>query len=257
MLVVLSPAKTLDYKSIIPKFACAVPAFLNDSQELVECLALKKPEELSKLMNISNKIAILNFQRFQDFKVPFTADNARPCIFAFKGDVYQELDLCNYTKEDLAFAQKHLRILSGLYGLLKPLDLIQPYRLEMGTALENPRGKNLYDFWGDKITKALNSAMSELKTGQLVNLASNEYSKVIKPEKLKGKFLNIVFKEKQGKEYNIIGIFAKRARGKMSNYIIKNRVSTANDIMNFAVDGYKFNGRLSDPQNYVFTRNKP
>lgn len=256
MIIVLSPSKTLDYTSNPPITSHTIPKFLNESKQLIKCLREKTPDELAILMAISDKLANLNTQRYQDFHTPFTIKNARQAILAFKGDVYEGIDIANYNKNDFTFAQEHLRILSGLYGLLKPLDLIQPYRLEMGTNLSNPNGKDLYKFWGNKITKEINSALNKQKSSLLVNLASQEYFKAVRESELDGELLNIIFKEKQDKLFKIIGIFAKSARGKMANFIIKNRIVKAGDLLDFNDDGYKFNKKLSDSKNYVFTRSK-
>ena len=256
MIVILSPSKTLDYASLLPTQAHAIPMFLTESKQLIECLCNKSPEEIAKLMALSDKLAQLNAQRYRDFHTPFTQQNSRPAILAFKGDVYEGIEVADYKEADFAFAQAHLRIISGLYGLLKPLDLIQPYRLEMGTRLKNPRGKDLYEFWGDKITQAINFAMCEQSSQLLVNLASQEYFKAVQLAKLNGKLLNIIFKEQQGNNLKIIGLFAKQARGKMANFIIKNRIKATQELTNFSEDGYKFNSEFSDGNNYVFTRNK-
>ncbi len=257
MIIILSPSKTMDYTSKLLTKKHTIPEFLDGSVQLIKYLRDKTPAELMKLMDISNKLAALNFQRYQDFYTPFTTKNARQAILAFKGDVYEGIDIENYSESDFSFAQEHLRILSGLYGLLKPLDLIQPYRLEMGIKLANPRGKDLYEFWDDRITKSLNSALHKQKSPLLINLASQEYFKSVHEVKLDGELLNIIFKEGKGSDFKIIGLFAKAARGKMANFIIKNRTEKAADLRAFNDNGYKFNKKLSDSKNYVFTRAKP
>lgn len=257
MIIVLSPSKTLDYTTKIRVDNSTIPEFLKESAQLIKCLKQKKPSEISELMGISSKLSELNCQRYKDFHTPFTLENSRPAILAFKGDVYEAIDIEKYNKNDFEFAQEHLRILSGLYGLLKPLDLIQPYRLEMGIALKNPKGKDLYEFWGDKITKAINISMEIQKSKLLVNLASQEYFKSVNEKKLNGKLLNIIFKEKQGGEYKIIGLFAKKARGSMADFIIRNRIENTHGLYEFRGNGYSFNKKLSDEFNYVFTRSKP
>lgn len=254
MIIILSPSKTLDYASPLPTHKHTIPEFLDESVRLIKYLRAKTPEELSELMAISDNLAQINWQRYRDFYTPFTPQNARPAIFAFKGDVYEGIDITNYNTNNLVFAQKHLRIISGLYGLLKPLDLIQPYRLEMGTSLVNSRGKNLYEFWGDTVTQAINYALRQQKTPLLINLASQEYFKAVRESKLDGELLNIIFKEKQDDKLKIIGLFAKQARGKMANFIIKNHITTVNELTIFNENGYKFSKVLSDSKNYVFTR---
>lgn len=255
MIVVLSPSKTLECSSSpIPLRQHTTPAFLAESTKLIEILREKTPEEIAKLMTISANLALLNYKRYQDFHVPFTIQNSRPAIFSFKGDVYEGIEIEGYSEGDLKFAQAHLRILSGLYGLLRPLDLMQPYRLEMGIKLRNSRGKDLYQFWGDKITQALNFALREQSTDILLNLASQEYFKAVQESKLNGKIVNVIFKENKGGELRVIGLFAKRARGKMVNFIIKNHIKSAQDITKFTESGYRFDAALSDDKNYVFIR---
>jgi hypothetical protein len=252
MLIVISPAKTLDYTSNCQKINHSLPALLKESQTLIAGLRKKSTTEIAELMNISEKLAELNATRYHDFSESFNEKNSRPAIFAFKGEVYQGLAVQNFDSNDLNHAQKHLRILSGLYGVLRPLDLMQPYRLEMGTELKTNRGKNLYEFWGDIITDTLNKEKSDL----LINLASNEYFKAVNEKKLASKLLHITFKEKQGDEYKIIGLFAKKARGKMARFIIKNRINKMNEIKDFTEDGYALNKKLTTENNFVFTRSK-
>ncbi len=256
MIIVLSPSKTLDYTTKKATESYTIPEFLKESSILIKNLKQKPHSEIAELMGISSKLAELNYQRYKDFHTPFTPQNARQAILAFKGDVYEAIDIKQYNEKDFVFAQQHIRILSGLYGLLKPLDLIQPYRLEMGIALENAKGKNLYEFWGNKITKSINIAMEEQKNPLLVNLASQEYFAAIDKSELSGKLLNITFKEKHGQDYRIIGLFAKKARGVMADYIIKNRIEKEQQLTGFCKNGYRFNKKLSDDANYVFTRSK-
>ncbi len=253
MLLVLSPSKTLDLQSW-PMATHTQPEMLDDTMLLAAKLKSYSPAKLQALMDISEKLAALNAQRYKDFKTPFTKDNAKQALLTFKGDVYEGMDVAHYSKEDFAFAQKHLRILSGLYGLLRPLDLIQPYRLEMGIRLPNPRGKDLYAFWGDRITHALNDGMKGHKTRMLINLASEEYFKAVRLKQLDAPCLNIVFKENQKGTLKIVGLFAKRARGLMADYIIRNKIDNAEDIQNFNTEGYAFKSALSDPSHWVFTR---
>jgi len=207
-------------------------------------------------MGLSDKLAGLNAARYGEWSLPFTSDNARQAVLAFKGDVYAGMDAYAFKKSDFNFAQKQLRILSGLYGLLRPLDLVQPYRLEMGTKLANPVGKNLYEFWGGGITDALNADLSQQKTKQpiLLNLASNEYFKSVNKKSLNATIITPVFKDEKAGKYKVVGIFAKRARGSMVNYIVKNRIKNVEDIKGFDIDGYEFNRAMSSTQEWVFAR---
>ena len=254
MLIVISPAKTLDFETPpkVPTFT--MPDFLDDSAELIDELRGFEPYKLSDLMGISSKLADLNSNRYHSWSLPFTADNAKQSVLAFKGDVYTGLDADNLTTGDLQFAQDHLRILSGLYGVLKPLDLMQPYRLEMGTKLKNRRGKDLYDFWDDRINKTLNAEMAGQDNPVLVNLASNEYFKSVKPEKLNARIITPTFKEERNGDYKFISFTAKKARGLMSRYIIRNRLSDPEDIKGFGLEGYRYNAELSGADRPVFTR---
>lgn len=206
---------------------------------------------------VSENIAKLNVMRYKSFNTPFTTKNAKQAIFAFKGDVYSGFDLDQFNEDDYAYAQDHLRILSGLYGCLRPLDLIQPYRLEMKTKLLNERGENLYQFWGDRITKSLNKELKKQKEPVLINLASNEYFKAVKPKLLIGRFLTVNFKETKDNKTRVVAIFAKRARGMMADYIIRNRIEKPQDIKEFKLGGYKFNKALSDDKQWTFERPQP
>ncbi|MEL6261601.1 MAG: peroxide stress protein YaaA [Cyanobacteria bacterium J06626_6] len=253
MLMVISPAKTLDYDGPdSPQFT--LPAALEQSQILVDQLSTYDPLELSQLMKISDNLAQLNQQRYQDFHTPFTPENAKQALLVFKGDVYKGMQVEDYTQEDLAFAQEHLRILSGLYGILRPLDLMQPYRLEMGTKLATKKGKNLYDFWGSQIAESINRSLEGDRTPCLVNLASNEYFKSIDRGTLKVPVLNIAFKENKDGKYKVIGIFAKRARGLMVDYAICNRIEAVEALKEFDVEGYAFSDALSTDDEWVFCR---
>lgn len=254
MIAIISPAKTLDYDTPLPTKACTQPAFLNQSQQLVDQLKALAPKEIAALMHVSMRIAALNFERFQSWQQPFDCHNARPAIFAFKGDVYSGLDAYSLSNKNINYAQQHLRIISGLYGLLKPLDLMQPYRLEMGTKLENQRGRNLYEFWGERITDAINRQLKNLRTDTLVNLASNEYFKAIHPKNINGRIVTPVFKEKKSGEFRVVGIFAKKARGVMARYMIDNQISQAEDLQAFDRNGYRYNPKLSDEHSWVFSR---
>ncbi|NOR68730.1 MAG: peroxide stress protein YaaA [Methylomarinum sp.] len=253
MIIVISPSKTLNF-SANPFQTYSQPRQLSQSQLLIDTAKQLEPEALSALMKISEKLSLLNWQRYQDFQQPFSLENAKQALLAFKGDVYGGIDSDNYNEEDFNFAQSHLRILSGLYGALRPLDLIQPYRLEMGTRLQNQRGKNLYEFWGSQVTDLLNEDFKNDTTPLLINLASNEYFKVIKPKVLKAKVLTLAFKENKAGVYKIIGIHAKRARGLMTNFIIKNRLTEAEQIKAFKLENYAFNESLSSENEWVFSR---
>ena len=256
MLIVISPAKTLDFETPpkVPTFT--MPDFLDDSAELIDELREFEPYQLSDLMGISSKLADLNSNRYHSWSLPFNADNAKQSVLAFKGDVYNGLDADNLSADDLQFAQAHLRILSGLYGVLKPLDLMQPYRLEMGTKLKNRRGKDLYDFWDDRINRTLNAEMTGQDNPVLVNLASNEYFKSVKPEKLNARIITPTFKEERNGDYKFISFAAKKARGLMSRYIVRKRLSDPEDIKGFDLEGYRYNAELSEVDRPVFTRRK-
>jgi cytoplasmic iron level regulating protein YaaA (DUF328/UPF0246 family) len=254
MLTVISPAKTLDFDTPPITKKISKPDFTTQSNELVEIMRKRSPKQLSSLMRISPKLAELNSNRFEDWSLPFTPDNAKQAVLAFRGDVYLGLQAENYGERDFTFAQKNLRILSGLYGLLKPLDLIQPYRLEMGIKLKNKCGKNLYDFWGNTISETLHEELSQHKNKTLINLASNEYFKSIKPELLPGEVITPVFKDFSNGSYKILSFYAKKARGYMASFIVRNRINKIDDIKEFDIDGYKYNGDMSTSKNWVFTR---
>lgn len=254
MLIVISPAKTLDFETPPKVPAFSIPEFLDDSAELIDELRAFEPHRLSEMMGISPKLAQLNCNRYHAWSLPFTSSNAKQAALAFKGDVYTGLDADNLNADDLQYAQNHLRILSGLYGVLKPLDLMQPYRLEMGTRLETRRGKDLYAFWDDRINAALNGELRKLEVPVLVNLASNEYFKSVKPEKLAARIITPVFKEERNGTYKMISFFAKKARGLMSRYIIRNRLADPADINDFDLEGYRYNNTLSGADRPVFTR---
>lgn len=257
MLILISPAKTLDFDTAPVTDKHSTADFLGDSRALVKELKALSPAEISGLMGISDKLGGLNFDRFQSFKTPFTPKNAKQAVLAFQGDVYTGLQADTFKARDFDFAQKHLRILSGLYGLLRPLDLIQPYRLEMGTKFKNQRGDNLYQFWGESITTAINQQLTATKSDTVINLASNEYFKAVKPKQLNAEIITPVFKDWKNGQYKIISFFAKKARGLMSAYIIKNRLKNPQDLKQFDMDGYQFAPELSDSQQWVFTRKQP
>ena len=250
MLILISPAKTLDYSS--PNFKeYTQPDFVSDVKSLVSVMKRKSAEEIAELMHISENLAQLNEERYKTFQKEFNPENSKQALLAFKGDVYTKIDVDTYTEEDFDFAQQHLRILSGLYGLLKPLDLIQPYRLEMGTRLETKKGKNLYEYWDKKIAKAINEAAN----GQtIINLASQEYFKAVDLKTLKTPVINIHFKELKNGSYQIIGLFAKQARGMMTNFAIKNKLTDSENLKTFQQEGYEYSEPLSSDQDWVFVR---
>ena len=254
MLVVISPAKTLDYITPPSTEIYSLPRFLDDSTELMCCLKQLTPSEVSNLMSISEKLGHVNFGRYLEWHPGFTLKNSKQCILAFKGDVYTGLDADSLSLTDLKWAQNHVRILSGLYGVLRPLDLMQPYRLEMGTKFSTNRGKNLYEFWGTKITKALNQNLEQNTPQVLVNLASNEYFKAIKPELLQANVVTPVFKDWKGGKYKIISFFAKKARGMMSRFIIQHQIDDPHQIKLFNSNGYKFDKSASTEKEWIFTR---
>ena len=257
MLIVVSPAKTLDYETPAKTKTFTLPDYLDDSAELVHRMREFSSLDISELMKVSTKIADLNFDRFEAWNKKFTEKNAKQAVLAFKGDVYTGLDAESFSAKDFKFAQTHFRMLSGLYGMLRPLDLMKPYRLEMGTRLTNERGKNLYEFWGSKVTEGLNAQLKKTKSQHLINLASNEYFKVVKPKELNAEIITPAFKEFKNGEYKMIGIYAKKARGLMSRYIIQNQLSDVEDLKSFNVDGYKYSKQLSKGNNWVFTRKTP
>lgn len=255
MLLVVSPAKNLDFESPLPSSDFTQPAMLKDAENLVKTCKKLAPSELASLMHISDKLSILNAERFSSFTTPFTKDNARQALFAFNGDVYAGLDASSLQKDDLAFAQKHLRILSGLYGILRPLDLMQAYRLEMGTKLENPRGKSLYEYWGNSITDELNNSFDATNDSNiLVNLASNEYFSSIKKRALNATIITPHFKDEKNGKYKIISFYAKKARGLMARYIIENRISDVSELKRFNSAGYVFDEQESSATDLIFKR---
>jgi len=256
MLLVISPAKTLDYETPVTTEVHTQPDYLDDAALLVKRARQYSVEEVMSLMVVSEKIAALNVERFKKWRRPFTEKNARQALLAFKGDVYVGLDAFTLDEDDLAFAQQHLRILSGLYGQLRPLDLMLPYRLEMGRKIDTERGKNLYEFWGNRITEGLNAQLKQIDSEYLINLASTEYFKAVKPKELQGEIITPHFKEYKNGEYKVLGVYAKKARGMLSRYIIKNRITNPHEIKTFNQDGYGFDAGLSSDHDWVFTRKK-
>lgn len=254
MLIVVSPAKTLDYESPLAIEKFTQPELVEYSKQLIDVCRKLTPADVASLMKVSDKIADLNVGRFREWSVEFTTDNARQAILAFKGDVYTGLDAESLSEDDFEYAQKHLRMLSGLYGLLKPLDLMQPYRLEMGTKLANGKGSNLYQFWGNVITDKLNEAISAQGDNVLINLASNEYFKAVKPKLLDAQVITPVFKDCKNGQYKVISFYAKKARGMMARYIIEQRISSVADLTKFDTAGYYFVEDESTPTELVFKR---
>ncbi len=254
MLMVISPAKTLDFETAAKTKKSTVPDFLSQSEQLIDQLRVLSPSDISELMSISDKLGQLNFDRFLNWHTPFDSENAKQAVLAFKGDVYTGLDAESFSSKDFSFAQKHLRMLSGLYGLLRPLDLIQPYRLEMGTKFVNEEGANLYKFWGNQLTEALNQQLKKNKSEVLVNLASNEYFKAVNSKELNADIITPVFKDFKNGKYKIISFYAKKARGLMSAYVIKNQIDNVDDLKKFDTDGYCYNSAMSSAREWVFTR---
>ena len=257
MLAVISPAKTLDFESECPPHNPSQPQFLDQAEELIGVLRKKSRPQLTELMGISEKLADLNFQRYKSWTRPFSEDNARAALLAFKGDVYTGFELGRYGMDDFDFTQSHLRILSGLYGLLCPLDLIQPYRLEMGTKLRTGRGKNLYEFWDGQITEALDSALVSSGSRCLVNLASNEYFHSVQAGSLDARVITPVFKDLKNQSYKVISFYAKKARGMMCDFMIRKRITEPDGLKKFKTAGYRFNRKLSEGDTWVFTRDEP
>ncbi len=253
MLLVISPSKKLDFENA-PKLETSKPRFLKETQTLISIALKLTQKQLSDLMSISDALAELNYHRFRQFSLPFTSDNSRAALYAFKGDVYDGLKAETLSEQDLVFANQHLRILSGLYGLLGPLDAMQAYRLEMGISLKNNEGKNLYSFWGDKIRTLLEKDLKEQGDDVLINLASNEYFKALQPKKLSARVITPSFKENKNGQYKMLMIFAKRARGAMARFIIDHKLTNPEDIKKFDTDGYKYNPSLSQGDDWVFTR---
>lgn len=257
MLLLISPAKTLDFDSKAQTSKFTQCAFLDESQRLIDELSKLDDREVSALMKISEQLGKLNSERYKLWQTPFTLDNAKQALLAFKGDVYTGLAAQEFSSKDLQFAQQHLRILSGLYGLLRPLDLIQAYRLEMGTKFANPKGKNLYNFWGDQLTDAINQQLSKHSDKLVINLASNEYFKAVKTKNLQGRVITPIFKDLKNGQYKIISFYAKKARGMMAAYIIKNQLLDAQPVQGFDSGGYQFQASLSTGTDWVFTRDTP
>ncbi|WP_270221280.1 peroxide stress protein YaaA [Kosakonia cowanii] len=256
MLILISPAKTLDYQSPLATERFTQPALLEHSQQLIKTARTLSAPQIKKLMGISDKLADLNATRFHDWQPDFTPENARQALLAFKGDVYTGLQAETFSDADFDFAQKHLRMLSGLYGVLRPLDLMQPYRLEMGIRFENERGKDLYQFWGDIITDTLNEALAQQGDEIVVNLASDEYFRAVKPKKLNARIIKPVFLDEKNGTFKVISFYAKKARGLMSRYIIEQRLTKPEQLTGFDREGYFFDEAASTPDELVFKRHE-
>ncbi len=254
MLAIVSPAKKMDFEELTRPLSVTDPDFFSDTKKLVKSARQLSQSEIQQLMNLSDDLSELNFQRFKAFKPKQSQANAKPAAMAFAGDTYIGLDSATLSDKDFDYAQDHLRILSGLYGLLRPLDLIQPYRLEMGRRLNNERGGNLYEFWGDKIAKGINKITADHQDPSVINLASNEYFKAAQQKALKSQVITPVFKEIKGDTASVIGFLAKKARGTMARYIIQNRVEKPEELKSFAEDRYQFQVKQSDETKWVFTR---
>ncbi|WP_027856164.1 peroxide stress protein YaaA [Marinobacterium jannaschii] len=254
MLTVISPAKTLDYETPPITETATLPEFSDHSAELIRQLRELSVQDIAVLMKLSDKLAALNVARYESWQPEFTRENAKQALLAFKGDVYTGLDAESFSETDLEFAQQNLRMLSGLYGLLKPLDLMQPYRLEMGTKFANSRGKDLYAFWGSIITEKLNELLAEQGSDVLVNLASNEYFKAVKKKELKARIITPVFKDQKNGQYKIISFYAKKARGLMSRYIIQHQISDPEQLKDFDLEGYRFAETMSEGDTLTFIR---
>ena len=255
MLILVSPAKTLDYETELDVKDFSVAPLLSDSELLIKELQQKNPDDLSSLMGLSEKLSLLNFDRNMNWTRPTKpSDSARQAIFAFKGDVYQGLDASSLSKSEIKYANKNLCILSGLYGLLKPLDLMYPYRLEMGTKMKNKRGNNLYEFWGSKVTELVNDLAMDNRSKAIVNLASVEYFSVLKTDQINLPIINPVFKDYKNGQYKIVSFFAKKARGLMSRFIIQNKIKKSEDLMDFNLDGYRYSKKESKENSPVFLR---
>lgn len=254
MLIVLSPAKSLDYKTTVQVKTPTLPEFVSESAKLIADLKKLAPQDVAKLMGLSDQLATLNVGRYRDWSKKFTLENSKPAIYAFDGDVYDGFDVKTLNAKAVDFAQEHIRILSGLYGALRPLDLMQAYRLEMGTAFKNARGKDLYAFWGARVTDSIKKVLDKQKKPVLLNLASEEYFKVLQPKELGCPVIAPVFQDAKDGKYKIISFYAKRARGLMARYVVENRITDPADLKSFNLDGYKYSAADSKPDKPVFRR---
>ena len=254
MFFVLSPAKNLNEKAPAPVKEFTQPYLLAEAEILMRQLRELAPQQIAELMHVSDKIALLNVERNAEWHTPFTPDNAKQAVFMFNGDVYEGIAADTLKPEQIQYLQQHVRLLSGLYGVLRPLDLMQPYRLEMGTAFANTRGKNLYEFWGDLITDLLNDTLAQAGSDILINLASQEYFKSVNTQKLKARLITPVFKDEKNGKYKIISFYAKRARGLMVRYAAEHNITDPEMLKNFDYEGYSFNAAASNESEWVFMR---
>ena len=254
MLILLSPAKSLDYETPVEGISHTQPQFVSQSAQLIEVLKTQSPAQIASLMDLSDNLAALNVARYEAWRPKFTAKNSKQAILAFNGDVYDGLDVKTLKGKDLDWAQEHVCILSGLYGVLRPLDWMQAYRLEMGTALVNPRGKNLYQFWGSSIAAYVNDRLSKDKAPVVINLASQEYFKAVDTKVLKARIVECVFEDYKGGKYKVISFFAKRARGLLARYAIQKQIKNPEKLKDFNSDGYGFVADSSSENRWVFRR---
>jgi uncharacterized protein len=252
MITILSPAKTLDFETRYDHLPVSIPEDIEKSEKLIKKLRTISGKKLGAMMSLSKDLASLNVERYQNWSTEFNKENSRPALMTFGGDVFRGMDNKSFTEEDLAFANQHVRLLSGLHGVLRPLDQIQPYRLEMGTSLPIGRKKNIYQFWGDRVTNRINEAMEAAGTDTLVNLASTEYSKVVDLKKINGRVITPVFKDLKNGEYKVVMTWAKLARGMMTGFIVRNRLTKLEDIIGF--NEYQYSEPLSTETEWVFTR---
>lgn len=254
MLTLLSPAKTLDYETPVNTSLATLPDFLDQSALLIDVLREYSVDDIAALMSLSGKLAELNVGRYSDWRIPYPDGKARQALLAFKGDVYTGLQAEDFGEDDLQYAQHHVRILSGLYGLLRPLDLMLAYRLEMGTTLPNARGKDLYGFWGSRITDAINQELQQQGNAVVVNLASNEYFKAVQPKQLKAELITPVFRDEKNGQYKIISFYAKKARGLMTRFMIQQRIDRPEGLLDFNLAGYRYSAEDSIGNTWVFKR---
>jgi len=254
MLLLISPAKKLEMQAPAPVSEFSQPRFTAQAAELIDVLRMKSEAELAGLMKISANFAALNYRRFRDWQLPFNEENAKQALFAFRGDVYAALDADTLDEQGLAYTQRHLHILSGLYGLLRPLDLMQAYRLEMGTRLANTQGRDLYSFWGNTLTHAINAEVAGHRQRTVINLASGEYARAVNWHAIEGQVVHTHFKEQKDDGYRVIGIHAKRARGLMCRYAIESGAEGAEALQAFDAAGYTFRAQMSSPSDWVFAR---
>ncbi len=257
MLTVISPAKTLDYREPVMQFKYTQPEHIEAASELIQEARKLSKNQIASLMGVSEKIAVLNHERFKEWSAPFSIPSAKQAIFAFRGDVYTGFDADSLPADAIDFSQNHLRILSGLYGVLRPLDLMQPYRLEMGLKFSNSGGKDLYAFWDDRITKSLNAALRKSGSMILINLASNEYFNAVNEEALKAEIVTPIFKDLRGDSYKVISFFAKKARGEMARYIASKKINEPKKLRRFSIGGYRFSAAESSDSEMYFFRDHP